>query len=88
MSGAPNADYGAINSDTFDTLASWRRGQAEAVARVLRDLGAYIGSEADALTDATRIVLALRFSPEGDNHHNASMCPYCTPQNDGSGTAS
>lgn len=21
----------------------------------------------------------LKFSPLGDNHHNAALCPYCTP---------
>lgn len=26
----------------------------------------------------------LRFSPLGDNHHNAAMCPYCTPKASGS----
>jgi hypothetical protein len=22
----------------------------------------------------------FQFAPEGDNHHNAAMCPYCSPE--------
>lgn len=68
-----------VNSDTFARLSEPMQWQAQAVASLLRKNGAYIGSESDALTDAVGIVLALRYSPEGDNHHNAMQCPYCNP---------
>jgi transposase len=25
----------------------------------------------------------FQFAPEGDNHHNAALCPYCRPALDG-----
>lgn len=25
-------------------------------------------------------VLRIGFGPLGDNHHNAALCPYCTPR--------
>lgn len=28
---------------------------------------------------AEDLLLRLQFAPLGDNHHNASLCPYCTP---------
>ena len=75
-------DGRAVNSDTYQRLPTWQRQQADAVAEILRArCGAYSGSESDALTDATDIVLAVRFAPPtGDNHHNAALCPYCSPQ--------
>ena len=24
----------------------------------------------------------FQFAPEGDNHHNAALCPYCSPSAD------
>ena len=69
-----------VNSDTYATLASWQKAQVDAVADVLVKAGAYTGSRLDAVTDAAAIVLAMQFSPTGDNHHNAAMCPYCTPR--------
>jgi hypothetical protein len=70
---------GHVDSDTFGSLMMPHKGQAEAVADVLRGLGAYTGSKDDALTDAAAVVLAMRYAPEGDNHHNARQCPYCNP---------
>lgn len=70
---------GHVNSDTFDRLGYGMRQQAWDVAQVLDGIGAYHGGRADALTDATAIVLAMAFAPSGDNHHNAKACPYCNP---------
>lgn len=25
----------------------------------------------------------FQFRPEGDNHHNAALCPYCSPREEG-----
>ena len=34
-----------------------------------------------AIEEALKAALPfLRFSPMGDNHHNAAACPYCTPE--------
>lgn len=68
----------SVTSDTWATLSVPMQLQAVAVADVLvHKTGAYKGSPSDALTDACAIVLAMRFAPEGDNHHNAKLCPYC-----------
>lgn len=70
-----------VNSDTWPKLSAPMQWQATAVADVLMNkTGAYKGSADDALTDACAIILAMRFAPEGDNHHNADLCPYCSPR--------
>lgn len=71
-----------VNSDTYRRLTVPQQMQADAIAEILRTgaVGAYQGSQSDARTDASYIVLAAQFaSPLGDNHHNALKCPYCSP---------
>lgn len=36
----------------------------------------------DKLADALEVAELLRYSPTGDNHHNAATCPYCRPKLD------
>lgn len=72
---------GHVDSDSYRKLSVPERYQADAIALILQNgCGVYYGSDTDALTDASHIVLAARFAPPlGDNHHNAAACPYCTP---------
>lgn len=70
----------SVNSTTYNHLSGWKQRQIDEVADILlNSTGGYHGSESDARTDATAIVLAMQFSPTGDNHHNAALCPYCSP---------
>lgn len=56
---------------------------AEAIRNTMlgRDYG---GSPSDFRTDLRAAVAAampfVMFGPLGDNHHNAALCPYCSPE--------
>lgn len=81
--GSGHVASGHVDSDTYRRLPYYMKLQADAVAQVLEATGAYRGIGTDLLTDAAAIVLAARFAPPvGDNHHNAALCPYCTPRYD------
>lgn len=75
-----DAQAEVINSGSYGRLPSWQQAQARAIADVLlSSVGAYRGSPTDALTDAVSILRSTQFAPpEGDNHHNAALCPYCS----------
>lgn len=70
----------AVNSDCYSTLTIPDRQQVDAIVGVLINTGGYHGSASDAQTDAVTIIRAAQFAPpNGDNHHNALACPYCSP---------
>lgn len=43
------------------------------------DLGGDM-NETELREEADLLLKQLQFAPMGDNHHNARMCPYCSPQ--------
>jgi hypothetical protein len=50
----------------------------EAVKAVESALEHGTGSQAERIAEGLQIALPyLQFSPTGDNHHNANLCPYC-----------
>ena len=69
-------------SQAYEELPVWEKSMVDGAAVELMKAGAYRGSESDARTDCVDIVKAIRFSPTGDNHHNALLCPYCFPLTD------
>jgi len=52
-------------------------------------VGVYMHAAADRIANHEAALTAAReegarnsqFRPEGDNHHNAMLCPYCNPDN-------
>jgi hypothetical protein len=59
----------SVNSTTYGRLSGWKQRQIDEVAAILlTSTGAYHGSETDARTDATTIVLAMQFSPAHRSH--------------------
>jgi hypothetical protein len=51
---------------------------AAALLPVVREYGDQRAAEAER-AGYERGRRDFQFSPEGDNHHNAALCPYCSP---------
>lgn len=43
------------------------------------EIGMLAGSTLKYIAEVERLQ-AERFTPLGDNHHNAALCPYCSPK--------
>lgn len=53
---------------------------ADAARRVAAQMFDYAGRKATILKAIEDALTAAKFAPLGDNHHNASACPYCSPK--------
>jgi hypothetical protein len=62
---------------------SWPALNERELAAVRRDLAKYgitVRRLVATIAEVERERDEARFSPLGDNHHNAAACPYCTPK--------
>ena len=49
------------------------------VVEYVRKLEAHAARSAERVRELERQLAQARFSPMGDNHHNALLCPHCNP---------
>lgn len=60
-------------------VAKWEDRISAHVAHVTSQLRQQLHTYAEERKQAKKELAEAKFSPAGDNHHNAAKCPYCNP---------